>query len=224
VSLVTTSDASQTPVDDTDVAQDMRPGLRFGTVALALALVVGLLLGYASGLLTPSLRNPGDTSAEAGFARDMSTHHAQAVEMGMIAFQKATDSEVRGLGYDIALTQENQIGQMQTWLKHWGLGPTGPDAAMAWMPEGTSALVDGRMPGMASDDQLNQLRAATGKNVDTIFLRLMIQHHLGGIHMIEGILAKTDRSEVRDLAVAMKNGQQGEITVLRSIQARLGVS
>jgi uncharacterized protein (DUF305 family) len=211
-------------VEDTDADQTTRGGRRFGTVFVAIAIAVGLLLGYAAGLLTPSLRNPGDSSADAGFARDMSTHHAQAVDMAMTAFQKATDSEVRGLGYDIALTQENQIGQMQTWLKHWGLGPTGPDAAMAWMPEGSKALVDGRMPGMATDQQLQQLHTATGKNVDAIFLRLMIQHHLGGIHMIEGILAKTSRSEVRELALGMKSGQESEITALRNIQTRLGVS
>jgi uncharacterized protein (DUF305 family) len=211
-------------MEDIDADQKTRRGRRFGTVALAIAIAVGLLLGYAAGLLTPSLRNPGDTSADAGFARDMSTHHAQAVDMAMTAFQKATDPEVRGLGYDIALTQENQIGQMQTWLKHWGLGPTGPDPAMAWMPEGTKALVDGRMPGMATDQELQQLHTATGKNVDAIFLRLMIQHHLGGIHMIEGILAKTSRPEVRELALGMKSGQESEITALRNIQTRLGVS
>ena len=60
---------------------------RFGTLALAAAVVVGLLLGYAGGLLTPTFTRPGEHSAEAGFARDMSTHHAQAVEMGLIAFQ-----------------------------------------------------------------------------------------------------------------------------------------
>jgi uncharacterized protein (DUF305 family) len=211
-------------VEDTDADQTTRRGRRFGTVVVAIAIAVGLLLGYAAGLLTPSLRNPGDSSADAGFARDMSTHHAQAVDMAMTAFQKATDPEVRGLGYDIALTQENQIGQMQTWLKHWGLGPTGPDAAMAWMPEGSKALVDGRMPGMATDQQLQQLHTATGKDVDAIFLRLMIQHHLGGIHMIEGILAKTSRPEVRELALGMKSGQESEITALRNIQTRLGVS
>jgi uncharacterized protein (DUF305 family) len=80
------------------------------------------------------------------------------------------------------------------------------------------------MPGMATDQQLQQLHTATGKDVDAIFLRLMIQHHLGGIHMIEGILAKTSRPEVRELALGMKSGQESEITALRNIQTRLGVS
>jgi uncharacterized protein (DUF305 family) len=154
----------------------------------------------------------------------MKIHHAQAVEMSMIAYQRATDPEVRNLGLDIALTQQNQIGQMDAWLQNWGLGPTGPDPAMAWMPEGTKALVDGRMPGMATDAQMAELRNATGKNVDAIFLRLMKAHHLGGIHMAEGILAESDNSQVRRLATAMKEGQQYEINVITDLQKRLGVS
>lgn len=199
-------------------------GRRFGTVALALAILVGMLLGYPAGLLTPSLRDPGDNSAEAGFARDMKIHHAQAVEMAMIAYQRASDPDVRNLALDIALTQQNQIGRMDTWLQHWGLEPTGSQRPMAWMPDGTKALVDGRMPGMASNAEILELRQATGMNVDAIFLRLMIQHHLGGIHMVEGVLDETDDSQVKRLATAMKNGQQNEITVLRSLQTKLGVS
>jgi uncharacterized protein (DUF305 family) len=205
------------------VEEARRPHRRFGTVALALCVVVGLILGYAAGLLTPSLRDPGNTSPEAGFARDMKIHHAQAVEMGMIAYQRAADPDVRTLGLDIALTQQNQIGQMDNWLRTWGLGPTGPDPAMAWMPEGENALVDGRMPGMATDAEMTQLREATGKDVDANFLKLMKQHHLGGIHMADGILAETDNSEVRRLAEAMKEGQQYELTVLTNLQQRLGV-
>lgn len=76
-------------------APDAAGSPRYGVAALALAVAVGLLLGYATGWLTPKLTRPGETSVEAGFARDMTTHHAQAVEMGLIAFQRATDIEVR---------------------------------------------------------------------------------------------------------------------------------
>jgi uncharacterized protein (DUF305 family) len=211
-------------LDEVEVEEAPRPRRRFGTVALALCIAVGLALGIGLGLLIPSLRDPGNTSPEAGFARDMKIHHAQAVEMGMIAYQRATDSDVRSLALDIALTQQNQIGQMDAWLRTWGLGPTGPDPAMAWMPEGTKALVDGRMPGMATDAQLAALSNATGKNVDAIFLRLMKAHHLGGIHMAEAILAESDNSEVTRLATAMKENQQQEINVLTNLQTKLGVS
>jgi uncharacterized protein (DUF305 family) len=225
VPVTTPGEITETPeTDEVEVEEAPRPRRRLGVVALTLAIVVGLVLAYAAGLLTPSLRDPGNTSPEAGFARDMKIHHAQAVEMAMIAYQRATDPEVRNVGLDIALTQHHQIGQMDAWLQNWGLDRTGPDPAMAWMPGGAEALVDGRMPGMATDAQLTELRNATGKNVDAIFLRLMKTHHLGGIHMAEGILAESGNSQVRKLAQSIKDGQQYEINVLTDLQRKLGVS
>jgi uncharacterized protein (DUF305 family) len=175
-----------------------------------LAVVFALAIGYLGGLLTPKLTTPGDTSPEAGFARDMSTHHAQAVDMAMIAYQKASDPDIRQLGLDIALTQQDQIGIMQTWLKDWNLQPTGTQPKMAWMP------------GMATTDELNQLNQATGKQVDILFCQLMLRHHLGGIHMVEAVLTLTHNQRVLDLANNMKAGQQKEVTQLKDDLTRLG--
>src|SRR5215470_13527792 len=144
-------------------------------VAAALALIA---IGYIGGILTPSLRAPGDNSPEAGFARDMSVHHAQAVQMSMIAAQNATVPEVRGLAQSIALTQQAQIGMMSVWLQDWHLNPTGMQPQMAWMPDGSAELVNGLMPGMATPDQINQLINAKGKQVDILFCQLMLRHHL----------------------------------------------
>lgn len=223
--MATPQEVAESPdLDFVEVEETPAPRRRLRTVAIALGVVLALALVYAAGLLTPSLRDPGNTSPEAGFARDMKIHHAQAVEMAMIAYQRASDPEVRNLGLDIALTQQNQIGQMDAWLQNWHVDTTGPDPAMAWMPEGTEALVDGRMPGMATDAQLAELRNATGKNVDAIFLRLMKAHHLGGIHMADGILAESHNSQVTRLAKSIKEGQQYEINVLTELQKKLGVS
>jgi len=43
---------------------------------------------------------------------------------------------------------------------------------MAWINDGMRMLgPDGRMPGMASVSDLDQLRAATGRQVDILFCR-----------------------------------------------------
>ena len=191
----------------------------------ALGAVVALLIGYLAGLVTPRFTAPGDNSPEAGFARDMSVHHAQAVEMGMWAYQKATNDEVRQMGYDIALTQQAQIGMMSIWLKDWHLEPTGSRPKMAWMPDGTKELSpDGLMPGMATDDQLEQLHNATGKDVDILFCQLMLRHHLGGIHMIDGVLAENPTPEVRELAEIMKKNQTAEVSVMKTLLTQLGAA
>ena len=197
------------------------PARRFGLLGLALAVVVGLLLGYAGGLLTPRLTRPGDNSVEAGFARDMTTHHAQAVEMAMIAFRNATDPEVRTIAGDIATGQQGDIGIMQTWLHDWGLGPTGSQPPMAWMPGGQALVKNGLMPGMATPEELTQLRAAKGHDVDVLFLRLMINHHLGGVHMIDAILAASHRDEVIQVATTMKTTQETDLGNLQAALKRL---
>jgi len=187
-----------------------------------LAALALLVVGFIGGILTPSLRAPGDNSPEAGFARDMSTHHGQAVAMAMLEVQNGSDPGVRQLAEDIATTQQAQIGMMTVWLQDWKLLPTGSRPAMAWMPDGSSELVNGLMPGMATVDQLNQLSAARGKASDVLFCQLMLRHHIGGIHMVEGILQVTHNSTVRALAETMLSGQQGEVTVLQQELKTLG--
>ena len=195
-----------------------RPRWRVGTVGVTLAIVVGLLLGYAAGLLTPRLLAPGENSPEAGFARDMSTHHAQAVEMGMLVAKNGSNADVRSLGEDIALTQQGQIGVMSQWLRDWHLEPTGSNPQMAWMPEGTAALQNGLMPGMATEAEMTALRNARGAAADKLFLQLMLKHHLGGIHMAEAAVKLSDNDDVRWLAQTMVDGQRKEITVIQSLQ------
>jgi uncharacterized protein (DUF305 family) len=75
---------------------------------------------------------------------------------------------------------------------------------------------------MATPAQLRQLQAATGTQVDILFCQLMLRHHLGGLHMVDGIMAETHDGEVRDLATAMRNGQSGEVVRLRELLTGLG--
>lgn len=198
---------------------------RRGPGRLATAILAGMLalaVGFAIGVLIAKPAHPADDSAEAGFARDMSTHHSQAVEMGMVAWQRGTMPETRTLGYDIALTQQAQIGIMRGWLDKWGLSPSSRQPAMAWMEHGEHLLgPDGRMPGMASPEQLDKLRGAQAEQVDILFCNLMIDHHLAGVDMAKEIVERTDDEEVRQLAQGMIDAQEYEIQALRSLSGKL---
>ena len=183
------------------------------------------IAGYSTHVQVQAWSTPDDGSVEAGFARDMSAHHAQAVEMALLAWQRATQRETRTMAYATATGQQAQIGVMQTWLSQWHLLPTGSAAPMAWIPDGERMLgADGRMPGMASTTELAQLESAHGDQVDVLFCRLMIRHHLGGIHMIDAVLARSHRPEVRDLAETMKASQQADITNMQRMLTRLGAT
>ncbi|MBM2621246.1 DUF305 domain-containing protein [Actinoplanes sp. LDG1-06] len=194
-----------------------------GPILAVLALVLGVALGIGIGLSIPHFTKPGDDSVEAGFLRDMSTHHAQAVEMSMIAHQKSDDAEIVYVANDIALTQHGQIGYMQAWLRDWGLSPTGSEPAMAWMPNSAGSIVNGLMPGMATPEQLTKLRAASGKELNIEFLTLMRQHHLGGIHMAQEAVELSDNKDVDWIAESMVKSQQTELglidDLLKKVQA-----
>ena len=174
----------------------------------------------ASFYLSLSYRPPGDDSAEAGFARDMATHHAQAVQMAEIVQRRTESDEIRLLATDIALTQQGQIGQMQGWLAAWRLPQTGDEASMTWMGHPTEGL----MPGMASPEEINALETLPPDEADEQFLRLMIPHHEAAIPMAEAVLAETDRPEVEQLASAIAASQQNEIQVMQDLLRSRGAA
>jgi uncharacterized protein (DUF305 family) len=188
-----------------------------------LAATVVLIATYAAGVVSAGVYAPGQDSVEAGFARDMSVHHAQAVEMAMVAYQRATNAEVRHEGYDIALTQQSQIATMKSWLDKWNVSRAGDKQPMAWMPGGDKELgPDHRMPGMATDEELTRLNTVTGKDFDILFCQLMIRHHLGGIHMVDAAIKLSDNRDVVALAQSIKDGQQREITIFNTLLAQMG--
>jgi len=180
--------------------------------------VVAVLISVASLALVFSDRPPGDDSAEAGFARDMSVHHAQAVEMAQIIQDKTDDPDIENLASDMAITQQGQIGRMQGWLSLWGLPLSSPNERMAWMGH----EVDGLMPGMASPRELNELRNAEGEEADEIFLRLMIPHHQAAVPMSEALLERSDNEAVTQLAEAIIASQSSEIEIMRDMREERG--
>lgn len=172
---------------------------------------------------------PSDDSAEAGFARDMATHHAQAVEMGFIVRDVSTDERLRALAYDIIVTQSAQRGMFMGWLQQWGLAQASTRPRMAWMPAMPGHLAGmsmesgaSLMPGMATPAEIDQLRQGTGKDTEIRFLQLMIRHHEGGVHMARAVLALSKREDVVTMAQAIDTGQAVEITLMKTMLAERG--
>ncbi len=193
-----------------------------GTGRLLLAALAALLVGVLGTVWVVQARGSGPTDfgADAGFARDMQTHHAQAVEMAFLVRDRSTDEEVRTVAYDIITSQQQQGGQMYGWLVQWGLPQTGSRPPMAWVGGEHAAAhagPDGTMPGMATPEQLAELEAATGVEAERIFLRLMIDHHTGGVAMAEAALADARTPEVTTLAGAIAAAQASEIRLLQQM-------
>lgn len=178
-----------------------------------LVALAAVLLAAATLIMYIANRPPGDDSPEAGFARDMSVHHAQAVEMAGIVRLRTEDPDIRALATDIVLTQQAQIGRMQGWLEVWNLSPTGTEPRMAWMGHPTS----GRMPGMARQEEINRLSTLPPDEADTLFLRLMIPHHKAAIPMAQAALDDSDQPQVERLADSIIASQKSEIEAMQDM-------
>lgn len=201
--------------------------------ALAIAVAVGLLLlGAAGGLLLglpgSSSTGPAPSPVDIGFAQDMTVHHQQAVEMASWERDHTIDPLLAQLSSDIEATQTGQIGRMQGWLELWGAAALPTGGHMAWMTEpshGHAPTPPGgvaTMPGMASSEELAALRAATGPQLDVLFLQLMLRHHEGGAAMLQYGAERAAVPQVRNLAAQMLRSQTAETDYLRQLLAQRG--
>ncbi|KNC17202.1 hypothetical protein AC792_14760 [Arthrobacter sp. RIT-PI-e] len=206
-------------------------------ILAGIAVVALFALAFTAGRVSAGPDHPNTTSADAGFARDMQVHHHQAVEMSLIVRDKVDDEVLRTVAYDIATTQQGQAGQMYAWLEEWNLPQSTSQPRMEWMAgasgghagmgmdmgsAGESMLLpDGRMPGMASNEQLDELRAATGDDAARLFLELMITHHRAGVQMAAAGAELAETDQVRDLAEKIQVGQQSEINLMEGLLADL---
>ncbi|MEV6960405.1 DUF305 domain-containing protein [Streptomyces sp. NPDC051207] len=167
---------------------------------------------------------PAASSADAGFARDMAVHHQQAVEMSYIVRDRTDDVEVRRLAYDIAQTQANQRGMLLGWLDLWELPKVSADPPMTWMgmrgapSEGDGAL----MPGMATDAELARLGKLRGRQAEVYYLRLMTEHHKGGVHMAQACAARCTVGVEKRLARGMAEAQESEIGLMTDMLRERG--
>jgi len=194
-------------------------------------LVIGIILAFVFGIFSTGLlssvdKTPETNLAEAGFTRDMSIHHQQAIEMSFLVHERTNNQEIRGFAYDIINTQAAQRGMMLGWLDLWNLSPTSTDEPMAWMQidmqmdnmEMMKSFTPGAvMPGMATKEEMDELRNLTGKDAEKLFLELMIRHHQGGVMMAQGLVDRSGYEQVVRLAQTMVDGQQSEIDYMQQL-------
>lgn len=120
------------------------------------------------------------SEADVKFLQGMISHHAQALEMTVLVEDRSTREAMQLLALRIALSQEDEIAMMQDWLGDRDLDVPDLQAHHATDFE--------LMPGMLSDEELEELEQAQRFAFDTLFLELMIEHHEGALEMVENLL------------------------------------
>ncbi|UOQ90338.1 DUF305 domain-containing protein [Agromyces endophyticus] len=199
------------------------------SVAIVIVAIAAFAIGRLSTLDDPT---PTNTSAEAGFARDMQVHHQQGVELALIVRDATDDDEIRLLAYDMATTQAQQAGQMYGWLSAWGLPQAGSEPSMTWMTRpvpgsghdahgsGAGAHEPGApMPGLATPEQVAELRTLSGEAAERRFLELMIAHHRGAVEMADALLERSSNDVVTALARSIVASQTSEIELMQQLLA-----
>lgn len=133
---------------------------------------------------------------EADFLQQMIPHHQEAVDTSAYLLTRTANPELRAFVDRVIDVQAEEIQQMKTWQQSW---------------LGTEYREDGSYIPMMED-----LSKVTGAALDQAYIRGMIEHHKGAIHMAEQILQGSPRPEVKAMAEAIIRTQGEEIRQLES--------
>jgi uncharacterized protein (DUF305 family) len=201
--------------------------------AAAGAAMCALLLAAAPAAraqVTPAASAPAASSlppyakADADFMYGMVIHHAQAVLMAGWAPTHGASPAVREVCDRIAVSQRDEIGYMERWLRerHEAVPrvDTMPGPGMPAMP-GMSRMM---MPGMLTDAQLAQLDSARGPRFDRLFLVGMISHHEGALTMVHDLMNTPGAAQdplIFEFSSEISAGQAAEIDRMRHLLAAL---
>jgi uncharacterized protein (DUF305 family) len=151
---------------------------------------------------------PSPGPADIRFVEMMVPHHEQAVEMAALAPTRATSDKVKGLADRIGAAQTAEIKQMRSWLRQHIRSVHG---------HGSAAGHSMNMPGMATPQQMDQLKNSTGQGFDRLFLTLMITHHQGALTMAHEELTKGTDVLIQEMAQEVVVTQTAEINRMRTL-------
>lgn len=181
------------------------------SAVLGLALAAGVACHTASTHTAPPIIQPGapgtagreigaeaaadlsgvkHTPADTRFMQGMIAHHAQALEMAALLPSRTSREEMRLLARRIEISQADEIGMMQEWLRARGEEVPSAHAHHAH---------GGLMPGMLTPEEMSRLAAATGVEFDRLFLEFMIKHHAGALTMVDELFAQPGAGQEPDI-------------------------
>ncbi|MDH4395362.1 MAG: DUF305 domain-containing protein [Limnobacter sp.] len=193
---------------------------------MVLALLFAALAGWGLGKqnVQPQVEPIVVTNeVDIGFAQGMLVHHGQAIHMAMLV-KDSESPEVQGLAQSILINQTHESGLLRGWLTAWNAPVMVAGPPMAWVEnaKNLTSLEDiqyasqckasgGVMPGMATPEQLDQLRTAKGEEQSRLFFNLMMAHHRAALPMAGFAIRNGSSSLIKNFALAMAKDQSTEI-------------
>ena len=199
---------------------DRKTGVLLGVIVLLSAAVLSLSInrndhdgmGRSNGHMghgSMGSQSSQYTGADIMFLQMMIPHHQQAIDISNLALKTTKDSELQALSKTIIKAQSTEIEQMKSWLKDAGASI-----------EIDHAMGHG-MGGMLDDAQLSELNAASGSKFDVLWLKGMIAHHEGAIHMT-GMINDADNPEIKTFGENIIKDHSAQIEQMKAMLIRLG--
>ena len=137
--------------------------------------------GQNSKLISPTeatnIASTKYVKADVDFLKGMIVHHQQAIVMSQLAAKRTNNKTIIDLANRIDSSQEDEIDFMRSWLESRDEKPDMEHVHHQHM----------NMVGMASEEDLQQLRDSDSTEFDKLFLKLMINHHDGALEMVKDL-------------------------------------
>ena len=184
-------------------------GWQVGVLVVAVAFLVG-----AIGFVVGERKGDADplNSVDVGYLQDMGLHHDQAVQMSLLLLDKPDVSRsLKQYAQEIVIDQRYEQGVFSSTLDRFGHSSDPGPRVMGWMGDSVPAA---DMPGLATDAQMEQLRDASGKDAEALFIALMSEHHLAGMHMADYAARHGHDKTTKNLAAAGVKNQRSEVVDL----------
>ena len=158
-----------------------------------------------------ALSVPEHTDADVEFMRMMIAHHDQAIVMTGWVDERTSNRDVRLLAERMRISQEDELEQMASWMQDRGQP----------LREGGHDHLYAAMPGMLTDEELEQLEHAKGAEFERLFLEGMIRHHQGALEMVEDLWAAGGGNEtwIGEFARHVESDQGIEIVRMQQMLA-----
>lgn len=186
------------------LATRTRQAMTGATLATVVMLVAAGCGGGGSGPSSDTSFNETDVR----FATMMRPHHEQALKTSAVEIEKGSDPRVKALARRITATQKREIAMLEGFLREWGKPemPAAADQQARW------------------DMNVADERAASGRELDIVFLTNMIPHHAAAVPMAQLEMQMGSSAPAKKLAMGIKKTQLKEIAEMKRLVRELSAS
>jgi uncharacterized protein (DUF305 family) len=137
-------------------------------------------------------------SSEREFIEGMIPHHQEAVDTAKeVIARGGSTPEIKQLAENIVVAQEKEIAEMKEWYQDWYGEP----------------YADTR----SYEPMMRELENLSGADLDRVFLRDMIGHHMGAIMMAQSVQPYVEHEEIATLTQAIVTTQSAETAQMRQM-------